>query len=85
MITSQIITDAIMKWLPGWYETRDGTQFKGAPVSTIPSILRDAGWRNVSDLNDDYRLKKLGLMVEEARYVGGARPKRFCQVVVASI
>ena len=27
--------------------------------------------------------QKMGLKIVEARYVGGARPKRFCLVVVA--
>lgn len=82
-LTAETVRAAIMKW-PGLYEARDGTKFKGMPVSQVPSQLVQCGWRNVSRL-DEHDFRKMGLMVEEARYVGGAHPKRFCQVVVAEV
>jgi hypothetical protein len=77
------IRKAIMAW-PGLYESRDGVQFFGMPVSQIPAQLRAEGWRNVAQFNDRRTLEKMGLMIEEARYVGGVRPKSFCNVVIAS-
>jgi hypothetical protein len=80
-LTKENVVAAIMKW-PGLYRTEDGIEFKGMPVSRVPSQLRECGWRNVSGL-DKHELKKIGLDVVRARYVGGASPKRFCDVVVA--
>jgi hypothetical protein len=76
------VIEAIMNW-PGLYETEDGEQFKGSPVSEVPRRLLDVGWRNVSHLDDEHEMTRLGLRVVTARYVGGARAKRFCRVVVA--
>jgi hypothetical protein len=75
------VKTAILKW-PGLYETAAGLRFKGAPVSEVVTRLREAGWRNVSRF-DVYDLRRMGLTIVEARYVGGARPKRMCQVVIA--
>lgn len=80
-MTQQDVIQAILAW-PGLYETAEGRLFQGAPVSEVPTRLREARWRNVSRL-DRFDLKHLGLEIVEARYVGGARPKRFCDVVVA--
>src|SRR6185369_10363739 len=73
---------AIMEW-PGLYETDTGLKFLGSPVSEVPSHLITYGrWRNVSHLRrSDF--EEMGLQVVYARYVGGARPKKFCWVVVA--
>ena len=81
MLTKEKVIEAICKW-PGRYQTYDGREFAGMPVSQVPSQLRDCGWRNVSRL-DRSDFQALGLEVVQARYVGGARPKRFCDVVVA--
>lgn len=76
------VREAIVMW-PGLYETASGFKFLGSPVSEVPTRLRDARWRGVPRLDaSDFR--KMGLEVVEARYVGGTRPKRFCQVVVAA-
>lgn len=80
-LTADAVRAAIMKW-PGRYETEAGEVFLGCPVSQVPSQLRDAGWKNVSRL-DHIDLKDMGLRVVTARYVGGARPARFCLVVFA--
>lgn len=80
-LDAQKVKDAILKW-PGRYSTADGTIFQGMPVSQVASQLRDCGWRNVPRLDSGY-LEDMGLEIVEARYVGGARPKKFCQVVVA--
>ena len=80
-LNAAAVKAAIMTW-PGLYETRDGVKFKGSPVSQVPHQLCENGWRNVSRL-DEYDLKELGLQIVEARYIGGASPKRFCQVVIA--
>jgi hypothetical protein len=45
-------------------------------------LLREAGYRNVPRL-DEYDLTRLGCVIETARYISGARPKRFCRVVEA--
>ena len=79
-LTKDRVIEAIMKW-PGRYEAKDGTIFLGMPVSQVPSQLRDCGWRNVSNL-DGCDLMKMGLKIVTARYVGGVRAKRFCDVVV---
>lgn len=85
MPTVDEIKAAILKW-PGRYETEAGEVFLGCPVSQLPSQLRDAGWRNIGrDYSDFYALKDYGLRVVRARYVGGARPKRFCDVVFADV
>lgn len=83
-LTAQEVKKAILKW-PGRYQTPKGMNFKGMLVSKIPTQLRDCGWRNVSQLSDRHTLERLGLKVTRARYVGGARPKEFCDVVVAKI
>lgn len=72
----------VMTW-PKLYETEDGSKFQGAPVSEVPARLRDNGWKNVSRF-DEFDLKKMGVKIVTARYVGGVRPKRFCRVVVAT-
>lgn len=82
MLTAQAVKDAIMKW-PGLYETEDGLKFKGSPVSEVPTRLREARWRNVSHL-DASDFEAMGLEIVRARYIGGAHPKRFCDVVVAA-
>lgn len=81
MLTADAVKAAILKW-PGRYETKSGETFLAVPVSQMASQLRDAGWRNVSRL-DEHDFRALGLRVVEARYTGGVRPKRFCTVVVA--
>jgi hypothetical protein len=80
-LTAEEVRAAIMQWA-GLYQTEQGAEFRGAPVSEVPARLRDAGWRNVSRV-DESELQALGLRIVRARYVGGARPKRLCQVVVA--
>ena len=80
-MTKEQIVKAIMVW-PGSYETETGRRVLGMPVSQVPSQLRQCGWRNVSSL-DETDFRKMGLEIVTARYVGGARPKRFCVVVVA--
>jgi hypothetical protein len=72
-----------MKW-PGRYQTQAGANFWGMPVSQVPAQLRECGWRNTSRL-DEHDLRDLGLVVVTARYVQGARPKKFCRVVVAQV
>lgn len=81
-LTAEAVKAAIMKW-PGRYETEEGRQIWGVPVSGLATALREAGWRNVPPF-DSYECKKMGLEVVSARYVGGARPKRFCEGVVAA-
>ena len=81
-LTKDNVVSAILRW-PGLYETATGRRFKGMPVSEIPRQLRECGWRNTSHL-DEIDLREIGLEIVEARYVGGARPKRFCLVVVAN-
>lgn len=80
-LTKEEVKKAIMAW-PGRYETEDGTDFLGMPVSQVPSQLVDQGWRNVSRL-DEFDFKAMGLEIVTARYVGGASKKRFCRVIVA--
>ena len=80
-LTSDAVKAAILQW-PGRYQSQQGAEFLGCPVSEVPARLRDAGWRNVSRV-DESELQRLGLSVVTARYVGGVRPKRFCAVVVA--
>lgn len=80
-IKAEDVHAAIMRW-PGHYETKDGHKFQGMPVSQVPRQLIDCGWRNVSHLDaSDFMM--MGLEIVTARYIGGARPKRFCDVVVA--
>lgn len=55
--------------------------FLGCPVSQVPTLLRQDGWRNVPKV-DSYDLQKLGLRVANARYVGGARPKKYVVAVL---
>lgn len=82
MLTKQDVVSSIMQW-PRPYETKDGKIFLGMPVSQVPSQLVQCGWRRVSRLDrDDF--EKLGLKIVTARYVGGVRPKKFCDVVVAN-
>jgi hypothetical protein len=83
MITKEDVVAAILKW-PGLYQRYDGTTFKGMPVSQVPAQLIQNGWRRVSRL-DESDFRKMGLEIVTARYVGGARPKRFCAVVVACV
>ena len=84
MPTVDEIKAAILEW-PGRYETETGEVFLGCPVSQLPSQMRDAGWRNIGrDYSDFYALKDYGLRIVRARYVGGAQPKRFCDVIFAS-
>lgn len=78
-ITAKIIRDAVRMW-PYKYQTEEGTTFIGLPVSQVPSALREAGWRNVPRV-DGSDCDKLGLKIVRARYVGGACPKRYCDVV----
>jgi hypothetical protein len=80
MLKKEDVTKACLKW-PGLYEDRDGRRFKGTPCSEVPTRLVDDGWKRVSQYRDPYDLKQLGLTVVTARYVGGARPARFCKVV----
>lgn len=80
-ITAEDVVIAIMRW-PGLYEDPAGNRFQGMPVSQVPTQLRDCGWRNVQRYDRHY-FRDLGLEVRRARYVGGVRPKRFCDVVVA--
>lgn len=81
-LTAEVVKTAILDW-PGRYAMEDGTVFLGMPASQVPSQLSQAGWRNVSRL-DEYDFEKMGLQVVKARYVGGGRPKKFCRVVVAN-
>jgi hypothetical protein len=72
---------AILQW-PGLYETEAGERYQAMPVSQVPSQLRDCGWKNVPRF-DKSDFRRMGLKIVTARYIGGARPKRFCDVVVA--
>lgn len=64
------------------YEIRTGELIAACPVSMVPSSLREAGWRNVSQI-DAYELKQLGMKIVEAQYVGGVRKTgKFIDVVV---
>jgi hypothetical protein len=83
ILNADAVRAAIMKW-PGRYQSEDGAEFLGMPVSQVPAQLIECGWRNVSRL-DESDLRRMGLMVETARYIGGARAKRFCRVVVAQV
>ena len=80
LITKQDVLKAVNSW-PCLYEDKNGQRFTGAPVSTIASLLRDIGWKNVGRI-DKFDLRDMGVMTTTARYVGGARPKRFCDVIV---
>lgn len=82
VLDNDAVVAAILAW-PSLYETEDGERFKGSPVSEVPRRLLDVGWRCVSHLDDEHEMTRLGLRVVTARYIGGARPKRFCRVVVA--
>lgn len=82
-LNAAVVRSAILQW-PGLYETPEGRRFAGMPVSQVPSQLRTCGWRNVSHLDEhSFGPRGLGLEIVDARYVGGARPKKFCRVVVA--
>ena len=82
MIESQHVIRAILKW-PSRYETRDGEVVIGDAVSRVPTALRDNGWKRVPRL-DKHDLKKMGLRIVQAQYVGGARPTgKYIDVVVA--
>ncbi len=82
MITETHIT-TLVSARGALYESVHEELFIGCPVSELPKLMRDAGWRNVSrDYSDRHALRDIGLRVVTARYVGGARPKRFCDVVV---
>lgn len=70
-LTAQEIKKAILAW-PGLYQTPSGAKFRGMPVSQVPGQLVSCGWRNVSHL-DQHDLKKLGLVIVEARYGRRAR------------
>lgn len=82
MTKDQIIA-AISK--NGWpYETEGGMRFIGCPVSGLPQLLRDAGWRKVGrQFSCAGELEARGLFVVRARYAGGVRPKEYCKVVFA--
>jgi hypothetical protein len=75
------VIGAILEW-PGLYETEGGDLLLGMPVSQVPSQLINCHWRNVSRI-DESDLKRMGLEIVTARYVGGCSPKRFCRVAVA--
>ncbi len=82
-LNADVVRSAILQW-PGLYETPDGRRFAGMPVSQVPKQLRECGWRNTSNLDEhSFGSRGLGLEIVDARYVGGASPKRFCRVVVA--
>ena len=81
ILDAAAVKEAIMAW-PGHYQKFDGTEFLGMPVSEVPSQLVSRGWRRVSSLKKS-DFEKMGLEIVEARYVGGARAKKFCSVVVA--
>lgn len=81
MLDAAAVKSAIDKF-PAKYATVDGRVVVGDRVSNVASALRGAGWRNVPRL-DSYDLRKLGLEVVAAEYVGGARPTgKFIEVVV---
>lgn len=62
------------------YENEEGDTFKAFRPDELNQRLRWKGWKNNSRTDeDDY--KKMGLRVEYARYIGGARAKKFCYVV----
>jgi hypothetical protein len=81
-LTAESVKKSIMEW-PSIYQDKDGNKYWAMPVSEVPKQLRDTGWKNVPRLNH-YDFKKMGLKVVEARYIQGARPKRYCDVVVAA-
>jgi hypothetical protein len=80
-LSKQDVIDATKRW-PCSYESETGLRFIGATVTETPKRLIEAGWRNVSHL-DESDFLEMGLRVVTARYVGGARPKRFCRVIIA--
>lgn len=81
-LNAEAVKTAILQW-SGLYEADDGRKFQGCTVSGTPKQLIDGGgWKNVSHL-DEHDFRAMGLEIVWARYVGGARPKRFCQVIVA--
>jgi hypothetical protein len=81
MLTKEKVIEAINQW-PCLYETREGRKIIGETVSGMPGKLRECGWKKVSSMGE-YEFKKLGLEIVEARYIGGAHPKKFCSVIVA--
>jgi hypothetical protein len=81
-LTADDVRSAVLRW-PGLYEDPLGRRFMGMPVSQAPKQLIECGWRNVSRL-DKCDFEKMGLEIVTARYVGGVKPKKFCDVIVAS-
>ena len=80
-LDSAAVKQAILQW-PALYEMRDGHQFLGQSVSATPRALIDAGWKNVSRLNE-YDFKDMGLEIVDAQYVGGARPTgKFVRTII---
>jgi len=69
------------RWNGGIYETAEGRKIVGATVGDARKALIEAGFRNVSRL-DDRDFRSMGFEIVTARYIGGARPKRFCPVLV---
>lgn len=83
MISKEQILAALLKGGCWHYLTEGGMEFIGCPVSRVPNVMRKAGWRHLGrHWSDRSTLKEYGLTVVTARYVGGVRPKRFCDVVV---
>lgn len=74
------VLKAIETW-PCPYETEAGEKFNGMRLAEVKSALVGNGWRNVSHV-DAGDVRKLGLRVVRARYIGGASPKRFADEVV---
>ena len=62
------------------YQLEDGRVIKAIPVSEVGAALIANGWRNVSRI-DCSDLRAIGFEILVARYVAGARPKRFCNVI----
>lgn len=77
-LTKEIVLGALRNYA---YEMADGRRVFGSPVSQVPEMLREAGWRNVprADAND---FRALGLEVVKASYLSWGGKKRPCDVVV---
>ena len=74
------VSAAIDSW-PCWYETRTGKAILAARLADIKKEMVEAGWRNVSRL-DESDLKKMGFKIAEAQYIGGVKKTgRFISVV----
>ena len=63
------------------YHTESGEVVKAIPVSQLPAMLRDAGWRRIPRI-DYIDVRDMGIRVVEARYMSWGGMKRPCMVAV---